>query len=110
MWIGHAPICDVAVIWAKNKSNKYAGFIVERNTEGFSTAKIEKKWSFRASETGELIFQNMKVPKDNILTETDDIKILFDRLNIGRFGVAWGSLGIAMECYDVALRLSLIHI
>ena len=106
MWIGHAPICDVAVIWAKSKSNKYAGFIVERSTEGFSTAKIEKKWSFRASETGELIFQNMKVPKDNILTETDDIKILFDRLNIGRFGVAWGSLGIAMECYDVALRYS----
>ena len=106
MWIGHAPICDVAVIWAKSKSNKYAGFIVERSTEGFSTAKIEKKWSFRASETGELIFQNMKVPKDNILTETDNIKILFDRLNIGRFGVAWGSLGIAMECYDVALRYS----
>ena len=96
----------MAVIWAKSKSNKYAGFIVERSTEGFSTAKIEKKWSFRASETGELIFQNMKVPKDNILTETDDIKILFDRLNIGRFGVAWGSLGIAMECYDVALRYS----
>lgn len=104
MWIGHAPICNLALVWAKGPSNTFGGFIVERNTEGFSTAKIEKKWSFRASETGELIFQNMKVPKENLLVETDDIKDLFNRLNIGRFGVAWGTLGIAMECYDVALK------
>jgi glutaryl-CoA dehydrogenase len=106
MWIGHAPICDLAVVWAKGPSNKFGGFIVKRNTEGFTTAKIEKKWSFRASETGELIFQNMKVPKENLLVETDNIKDLFNRLNIGRFGVAWGTLGIAMECYDVALKYS----
>ncbi|MAK07624.1 MAG: acyl-CoA dehydrogenase [Marinoscillum sp.] len=106
MWIGHAPICNLALVWAKGPSNTFGGFIVERNTEGFSTAKIEKKWSFRASETGELIFQNMKVPKENLLVETDDIKDLFNRLNIGRFGVAWGTLGIAMECYDVALKYS----
>ena len=106
MWIGHAPICNLALVWAKGPSNTFGGFIVERNTEGFSTAKIEKKWSFRASETGELIFQNMKVPKENLLVETDNIKDLFNRLNIGRFGVAWGTLGIAMECYDVALKYS----
>tara|TARA_X000001036_G_scaffold182798_1_gene172807 strand:- start:4179 stop:5354 length:1176 start_codon:yes stop_codon:yes gene_type:complete len=106
MWIGHAPICNLALVWAKGPSNTFGGFIVDRNTEGFSTAKIEKKWSFRASETGELIFQNMKVPKENLLVETDDIKDLFNRLNIGRFGVAWGTLGIAMECYDVALKYS----
>ena len=106
MWIGHAPICNLALVWAKGPSNTFGGFIVERNTEGFSTAKIEKKWSFRASETGELIFQDMKVPKENLLVETDDIKDLFNRLNIGRFGVAWGTLGIAMECYDVALKYS----
>lgn len=106
MWIGHAPICNLALVWAKGPSNTFGGFIVDRNTEGFSTAKIEKKWSFRASETGELIFQDMKVPKENLLVETDDIKDLFNRLNIGRFGVAWGTLGIAMECYDVALKYS----
>jgi len=106
MWIGHAPICNLALVWAKGPSNTFGGFIVDRNTEGFSTAKIEKKWSFRASETGELVFQNMKVPKENLLVETDDIKDLFNRLNIGRFGVAWGTLGIAMECYDVALKYS----
>tara|TARA_B100000674_G_scaffold163190_1_gene130620 strand:+ start:696 stop:1871 length:1176 start_codon:yes stop_codon:yes gene_type:complete len=104
MWIGHAPICDVAVVWAKGENNKLAGFIVDRGMEGFSTAKIQKKWSFRASETGELIFHNMVVPKENLLHMTDNMGDLYDRLNIGRFGVAWGSLGIAIECYEVALN------
>jgi len=104
MWIGHAPICDVAVVWAKGDNDKLAGFIIDRKTKGFTTAKIDRKWSFRASETGELIFQNMVVPKSNLLHSTNNMKDLYDRLNIGRYGVAWGSLGIAMECYDVALN------
>ena len=104
MWIGHAPICDIAIVWAKGENNKLAGFVIERGTKGFTTAKINKKWSFRASETGELIFHDMVVPKKNLLHITDDIKDLYDRLNIGRFGVAWGSLGIAMECYEIALN------
>ena len=104
MWIGHAPICDVAVVWAKGDNDKLAGFIIDRETKGFTTAKIDRKWSFRASETGELIFQNMVVPKSNLLHSTNSMKDLYDRLNIGRYGVAWGSLGIAMECYDVALN------
>ena len=104
MWIGHAPICDIAVVWAKGDNDEIACFIVDRNTEGFSTAKIDRKWSFRASETGELIFHNMKVHKENLLHKTNNMKDLLDRLNIGRYAVTWGSLGVAMHCYDIALK------
>ena len=106
MWIGQAPICDIAVIWAKGSDNSFASFIVERNFEGFSTSKINDKWSYRASDTGELIFNKMIVPKENLLKVSKNLKDALHCLNIARYGVAWGSLGIAMECYDVALNYS----
>ena len=106
MWIGNAPLCDIAVIWAKDNNNNIGGFIIDRSMEGFTTSKIDKKWSFRASETGELIFHNMQVPKDALLHKSTDIKEALNCLNVGRYAVAWGALGIAMECYDVALKYS----
>ena len=107
MWIGHAPICDMAVVWAKGENDEIAGFIIDRNTPGFSTSKISNKWSYRASETGELILDNIKLPKDKLLNHSKKFKNLFECLNIARYGVSWGSLGIAMDCYDVALNYSL---
>ena len=106
MWIGHAPICDMAVVWAKGENDEIAGFIIDRNTPGFSTSKISNKWSYRASETGELILDNIKLPKDKLLNHSKKFKNLFECLNIARYGVSWGSLGIAMDCYDVALNYS----
>lgn len=107
MWIGHAPICDMAVVWAKGENDEIAGFIIDRNTPGFSTSKISNKWSYRASETGELILDNIKLPKDKLLNHSKKFKNLFECLNIARYGVSWGSLGIAMDCYDVALNYSI---
>ena len=107
MWIGHAPICDMAVVWAKGENDEIAGFIIDRNTPGFSTSKISNKWSYRASETGELILDNIKLPKDKLLNHSKEFKNLFECLNIARYGVSWGSLGIAMDCYDVALNYSI---
>ena len=107
MWIGNAPFCDIALVWSKsNYNNNYACFIVHRDDPGFSTAKIDKKWSFRASETGELIFNNCKVHKKYLLFESDSINSALSSLNIARYAVACGSIGIAMECYDVALKYS----
>lgn len=107
IWIGHAPICDMAVVWAKGENDEIAGFIIDRNTPGFSTSKISNKWSYRASETGELILDNIKLPKDKLLNHSKKFKNLFECLNIARYGVSWGSLGIAMDCYDVALNYSI---
>ena len=107
IWIGQAPICDLALVWAKDNNNQLACFIIDRQVEGFSTTKINKKWSYRASETGELVFHDMKVPKENLLIVTNKFKDLFSCLNIDRYGVAWGALGIAMECYDIAKNYSM---
>jgi len=104
MWIGNAPFCDIALVWSKADDNSYACFIVHRDDPGFSTSKIDKKWSFRASETGELIFNNCKVHKKYLLLESDSINAALSSLNIARYAVACGSIGIAMECYDVALK------
>ena len=106
MWIGNAPFCDIALVWSKSADDRYACFIVQRNDSGFTTAKIDKKWSFRASETGELIFDNCKVHKKYKLFESDSIQLALKSLNIARYAVACGSIGIAMECYDVALKYS----
>ena len=106
MWIGHAPICDVAIVWAKGKENKLAGFIVDRNTKGFSTQEIKNKLSYRSSLTGELVFHNAKVPKENLLHVCESFKDLYECLNLARYAVSWGALGISMECYYVALNYS----
>jgi len=106
MWIGNAPICDIAIIWARSKNSSYACFLVDRETSGFSTSKIERKLSFRAAETGELIFHDAKIPKKNILLESKSFKSGLESLNLARYAVAWGALGIAMECYETALNYS----
>ena len=106
MWIGNATICDLAILWAKDSNNKLAGFIVDRNIEGFSTLEIKNKHSYRCSITGELIFQNVKVPKEKLLHKCNSFKDLLECLNLARYSVSWGVLGIAMECYNVALTYS----
>tara|TARA_S200000501_G_scaffold370382_1_gene411441 strand:+ start:381 stop:1559 length:1179 start_codon:yes stop_codon:yes gene_type:complete len=106
LWIGQAPICDLALIWAKNNKNEFGLFLIERNTIGFETGKIENKWGFRGSETGELIFNDLKIKKNNLLFVTEKFDEVLKCLNIGRYAVSWGALGIAMDCYDCALKYS----
>ncbi len=104
MWISNAPFCDVAVVWAKNEEGRIHGVIVERDMEGFSTPETHNKWSLRASATGELIFNNVKIPKTNILPGKSGLGAPLSCLDSARFGIAWGAIGAAMDCYDTALR------
>jgi glutaryl-CoA dehydrogenase len=106
MWISNAPFAQVAVVWAKNEEGKIVGVIVERGMEGFSTPTTHNKWSLRASATGELVFDNVKVPKENILPNVIGLKGPLGCLSKARYGIAWGALGAAMDCYDTALRYS----
>jgi glutaryl-CoA dehydrogenase len=107
MWISNAPHAQVAVVWAKNEEGKIVGVIVERGMEGFSTPTTHNKWSLRASATGELVFDNVKVPKENILPNVVGLKGPLGCLSKARYGIAWGALGAAMDCYDTALRYSM---
>ncbi|MGZ3762041.1 MAG: acyl-CoA dehydrogenase family protein [Mucilaginibacter sp.] len=104
MWISNAPFADIAVVWAKNENGKIQGLIVERGMEGFTTPETHNKWSLRASATGELVFDNVKVPKENLLPNVTGLKGPLGCLNQARYGIAWGALGAAMDCYDTALR------
>ena len=104
MWISNAPFADIAVVWAKNEEGRIHGIIVERGMEGFSTPETHNKWSLRASATGELIFNNVKVPKDNILPGKSGLGAPLSCLDSARYGIAWGAIGAAMDCYDTALR------
>lgn len=106
MWISNAPFADIAVVWAKNEAGKIKGIIVERGMEGFSTPETHNKWSLRASATGELVFDNVRVPKENILPNVEGLKGPLGCLNQARYGIAWGAMGAAMDCYDTALRYS----
>jgi len=106
MWISNSPFCNVAVVWAKNESGRIHGLIVERGMEGFSTPETHNKWSLRASATGELIFDNVKVPKENLLPNKSGLGAPLGCLDSARFGIAWGAIGAAMDCYDTALRYS----
>jgi glutaryl-CoA dehydrogenase len=106
MWISNAPFADVAVVWAKNEEGEIQGLIVERGMEGFSTPTTHSKWSLRASATGELVFDNVKVPKENILPNITGLKGPLSCLTKARYGIAWGALGAAIDCYDTALRYS----
>ncbi|TYP99907.1 glutaryl-CoA dehydrogenase [Tenacibaculum adriaticum] len=104
MWISNSPICDVAVVWAKNEEGRIHGLIVERGMEGFSTPETKNKWSLRASITGELIFNNVKVPKENLLPNKSGLGAPLKCLDAARYGISWGAIGAAMDCYDTALR------
>ena len=106
MWISNAPFSQVAVVWAKNEAGVVHGVIVERGMEGFSTPTTHNKWSLRASATGELVFDNVKVPKENILPGVSGMKGPLSCLTKARYGIAWGVIGAAMDCYDTALRYS----
>jgi glutaryl-CoA dehydrogenase len=104
MWISNAPFADVAVVWAKNEEGRIHGLIVERGMEGFTTPETHNKWSLRASATGELIFDNVKVPKENLLPGKSGLGAPMMCLDSARYGIAWGAIGAAMDCYDTALR------
>jgi glutaryl-CoA dehydrogenase len=106
MWISNSPFCDIAVVWAKNEEGRIHGLIVERDMEGFSTPETHNKWSLRASSTGELVFDNVKVPKANILPNKSGLGAPLGCLDSARYGIAWGAIGAAMDCYDTALRYS----
>jgi glutaryl-CoA dehydrogenase len=106
MWISNAPFADVAVVWAKNEDGRIHGLVVERGMEGFSTPETHNKWSLRASATGELIFDNVKVPKENLLPNKSGLGAPLGCLDSARYGIAWGAIGAAMDCYDTALRYS----
>ncbi|MGR7813086.1 acyl-CoA dehydrogenase family protein [Lacinutrix undariae] len=106
MWISNAPFCNVAVVWAKDETGRIHGLLVERGMEGFSTPETHNKWSLRASATGELIFDNVKVPKENLLPNKSGLGAPLGCLDSARFGIAWGAIGAAMDCYDTALRYS----
>tara|TARA_B100000927_G_scaffold286165_1_gene277255 strand:+ start:9479 stop:10651 length:1173 start_codon:yes stop_codon:yes gene_type:complete len=106
MWISNSPFADIAIVWAKNEEGRIKGLIVERGMEGFSTPETHGKWSLRASATGELVFDNVKVPKENILPNKDGLGAPLGCLDSARYGIAWGAIGAAMDCYDTALRYS----
>jgi len=106
MWISNAPFADIAVVWAKDEQSEIRGLVVERGMEGFSTPTTHGKWSLRASATGELVFDNVKVPKTNLFIDIRGLKGPLSCLTKARYGIAWGSVGAAMDCYDTALRYS----
>ncbi|MGB0392577.1 MAG: acyl-CoA dehydrogenase family protein [Flavobacteriaceae bacterium] len=104
LWISNSPFADIAVVWAKDENKRIHGLIVERGMEGFSTPETHNKWSLRASATGELIFDNVKVPKENLLPGRSGLGAPLSCLDSARYGIAWGAIGVAMDCYDTALR------
>ena len=106
MWISNSPIANVAVVWAKNEEGRIHGLMVERGMEGFTTPETHNKWSLRASSTGELIFDNVKIPKENLLPNKSGLGAPLGCLDSARYGIAWGAIGAAMDCYDTALRYS----
>jgi glutaryl-CoA dehydrogenase len=104
MWISNAPEADLAVVWAKNEEGVVKGIIVERGMEGFTTPETYNKWSLRASCTGELVFDNVRVPKENILPGVSGLKGPLTCLNSARYGISWGAIGAAMDCYESARK------
>jgi len=106
MWISNSPKSDIAVVWAKNEAGRIHGLIVERGMEGFTTPETHGKWSLRASTTGELVFNNVKIPKENLLPGKSGLGAPMMCLDSARYGIAWGAIGAAMDCYDSAKRYS----
>jgi glutaryl-CoA dehydrogenase len=105
-WISNAPFADIAIVWARNEDGRVQGVIVERGMTGFSTSAIHGKWSLRASSTGDLIFDKVLIPKENILPDAVGLKAALQCLDHARFGVAWGAIGVALDCYETALKYS----
>jgi len=110
LWISNSPNCDVAIVWAKNEQGRIKGLIVERGMAGFSTPEIHNKWSLRASSTGELVFEDVKVPKENLLPNIDGLKGPLGCLDSARYGIAWGAIGAAIDCFESARNYALQRI
>jgi len=106
LWISNSPFADIAIVWAKNEEGRIHGLIVERGVEGFTTPETHNKWSLRASATGELIFNDVKVPKNNLMPNKSGLGAPLKCLDSARYGIAWGAIGAAMDCYDTALKYS----
>ena len=106
MWITNSPIADIAVVWGRVENGPVKGVIVEKGMEGFSAPEIKGKWSLRASITGELVFENVRIPKENVLPNVQGLKGPLGCLSKARYGISWGAIGAAMDCYDSALRYS----
>ncbi|AQX07232.1 acyl-CoA dehydrogenase family protein [Elizabethkingia ursingii] len=106
MWITNAPLCNITVVWAKGEDGKVRGLIVERGMEGFTTPETINKWSLRASKTGELVFRDVKIPKENILPNVIGLKGPLSCLNSARYGISWGVIGAAIDCYCTAVQYS----
>jgi glutaryl-CoA dehydrogenase len=107
MWISNAPFADIAIVWAKDPEGVIRGLIVERGMEGFSTPEIHRKWSLRASATGEIVLDRVRVPKENLLPGVQGLKGPLSCLNSARYGISWGAIGAAIDCYRTALQYSL---
>jgi glutaryl-CoA dehydrogenase len=107
LWISNSPQSQVAVVWAKDDNGRIKGVIVEQGMEGFTAPEIHNKWSLRASITGELVFDNVKVPKENLLPNVEGLKGPLGCLDSARYGIAWGAIGVAIDCYESALKYSL---
>ena len=110
MWISNSPFADIAVVWAKDENKRIHGLIVERGMDGFTSPETHNKWSLRASSTGELIFDNVRVPKKNILPGKSGLGAPLMCLDSARYGISWGAIGVAMDCYNTALKYSLERI
>jgi len=106
MWITNSPVADIAIVWAKSPEGIIRGFIVERGMKGFTAPEIKGKWSLRASITGEIVLEDVRVPKENMLPEVQGLKGPLSCLSKARYGISWGAIGAAMDCYDAALRYS----
>jgi glutaryl-CoA dehydrogenase len=104
MWISNAPFADIALVWAKNEKGRIKGIIVERGMQGFTTPETHKKWSLRTSSTGELVFDDVKIPKGNILPNKDGLGAALSCLDSARYGISWGVIGCAIDCYNTALK------
>ncbi len=107
MWITNSAIADIAIVWAKDENNRIRGMIVEKGWKGLTAPETHGKWSLRASVTGELVFDDVRVPKENILPNIEGLKGPLGCLDSARYGIAWGVIGAAMDCYDAALRYAL---
>jgi alkylation response protein AidB-like acyl-CoA dehydrogenase len=107
MWITNSPLADIAVVWAKDEQGEIRGLIVELDTPGCSAPEIHGKLSLRASCTGELVFEDARIPKSQLLPNVKGLKGPLSCLSKARYGIAWGAIGAGMDCYDSALRYSL---
>jgi glutaryl-CoA dehydrogenase len=104
MWISNAPFAHLAVVWAKDEDSKVRGVLVERGMQGFSTPEIHHKWSLRASATGELVFDQIFIPESHVLPNAVGLRAPLQCLDKARYGIAWGAIGAAMDCYETAVK------